>query len=181
MRLGRILLLVALVMVVGLGGFYLFSQQRSDAADAENQPVVVETIPVVFLVQPVSRGETIPPEKLALTDLPKSNVPQVYFSDLGEVIGRIASFDLQQGTFITQSMIVENPVDLIGTNVGSMHAAMIPAGMVAFPIPINRFSGLAYGLSQGDRVNVIVTLAMADFDTQFQTILPNYYCRSDSG
>ncbi|MEN8240694.1 MAG: SAF domain-containing protein [Chloroflexota bacterium] len=175
MRLGRILLLVALVIIVGLGGWWFLGQGGSDSgAGGDAAPVVVETIPVVFLVQPVSRGEIIPPEKIALTDLPKSNVPQVYFSDMGEVIGRIASFDLQQGTFITRSMVVENPVDLIGQNVGSDHAAMIPAGMVAFPIPINRFSGLAYGLSRGDRVNVIVTLAMADFDTQFQTILPNH-------
>jgi pilus assembly protein CpaB len=175
MRLGRILLLVALVIVIGLGGWWFLGQNGSDSGPSgQQQPVVVETVPVVFLVQPVSRGETIPPEKLAITDLPKSNVPQVYFSDLGEVIGRIASFDLQQGTFITQSMIVENPVDLIGTNIGSDHAAMIPAGMVAFPIPINRFSSLAYGLSRGDRVNVIVTLAMVDMDTQFQSILPNF-------
>ena len=173
MRLGRIILLLALVLVVGLGAFWLFGMQGGGGQEEAQQPVV-ETIPVVYLVQPVARGETIPAEKLAITDLPKGNVPQVYFSDMGEVIGRIASFDLQQGTFVTQSMIVDNVVDLIGSAVGSEHAAMIPAGMVAFPVPINRFSSVAYGLTQGDRVNVIVTLAMVDLDTQFQTRLPNY-------
>jgi pilus assembly protein CpaB len=180
MRLGRILLLLALVLVVGLGGAYFFFSQRGDGgggglseADIQATQAALETIPVVYLVQPVSRGETIPAEKLAYTDLPKSNVPQVYFDDIGEVIGRIASFDLQQGTFLTLSMVLDNPVDLIGSDVGSEHAAMIPAGMVAFPVPINRFSSVAYGLSQGDRVNLIVTLAMVDLDTQFQSILPN--------
>lgn len=180
MRLGRILLLLALVLVVGLGGAYLIFSQRGDGgggglSDAEIQATqaALETIPVVYLVQPVARGETIPAEKLAYTDLPKANVPQVYFGDIGEVVGRISAFDLQQGTFLTLSMVLDNPVDLIGADVGSEHAAMIPAGMVAFPVPINRFSSVAYGLSQGDRVNLIVSLAMVDLDTQFQSVLPN--------
>jgi Flp pilus assembly protein CpaB len=46
--------------------------------------------------------------------------------------------------------------------------------MVAVPIPINRFSGLAYGISTGDHVNIIATMAFVDLDTDFQTILPNY-------
>lgn len=180
MRLGRILLLLALVLVVGLGGAFLYFNQRGNGgggglsdADLQATQAAMETIPVVYLVQPVARGETIPQEKLAYTDLPKSNVPQVYFNDIGEVVGRISAFDLQQGTFLTLSMVLDNPVDLIGQDVGSEHAAMIPAGMVAFPVPINRFSSVAYGLSQGDRVNLIVTLAMVDMDTQFQSILPN--------
>jgi pilus assembly protein CpaB len=181
MRLGRILLLLALVLVVGLGGAFLYFNNRGDGnggemsdLDIQATQAALDTIPVVYIVQPVSRGETIPAEKLAYTDLPKSNVPQVYFNQIDEVVGRIAAFDLQQGTFLTLSMVLDNPVDLIGADVGSSHAAMIPAGMVAFPVPINRFSSVAYGLSQGDRVNLIVTLAMVDLDTQFQSILPNY-------
>jgi pilus assembly protein CpaB len=180
MRLGRILLLLALVLVVGLGGAFLYFQNRGDGdgagsdVDVQATQAALETIPVVYLVQPVSRGERFPAEKLAYTDLPKSNVPQVYFDEIEQVVGRIAAFDLQQGTFLTLSMVLDNPVDLIGADVGSRHAAMIPAGMVAFPVPINRFSSVAYGLSEGDRVNLIVTLAMVDLDTQFQSILPNY-------
>jgi Flp pilus assembly protein CpaB len=175
MRLGRIILLLALVLVVGLGAVLMSGNFLGGGGGGEDEVAPPpETIPVVYLVQPVSRGETIPAEKLALTDLPKGNVPQVYFSDMGEVIGKIANFNLQQGTFVTQSMIVDNVVDLIGSEVGSQHAAMIPAGMVAFPVPINRFSSVAYGITRGDRVNVIVTLAMADLDTEFQSKLPNY-------
>ena len=175
MRLGRIILLIALVLVVGLGAFLMFGMPGDDAQTADEQMrPVVDTIPVVWLQQPVSRGETIPREKLAITDLPEAQVPPVYFGTVEEVVGRIARVDLQQGTFVTQSMVVDNVVDLIGENVGSAHAAMIPGGMVAFPIPINRFSSVAYGITQGDRVNVIVTLAMVDLDTQFQSILPNY-------
>jgi Flp pilus assembly protein CpaB len=174
MRLGRIILLVALVLVVGLVAVLMSGNLGGGGGGNQEVIPTPETIPVVYLVQPVARGETIPAEKLALTDLPKGNVPQVYFSDMGEVIGKIASFDLQQGTFVTQSMVVDNVVDLIGSEVGSKHAAMIPAGMVAFPVPINRFSSVAYGITRGDRVNVIVTLAMADLDTEFQSKLPNY-------
>ena len=64
MRLGRIILLLALVLVVGLGAFWLFGMQGGGGGPEEAAPPVVETIPVVYLVQPVSRGETIPAEKL---------------------------------------------------------------------------------------------------------------------
>jgi pilus assembly protein CpaB len=56
---------------------------------------------------------------------------------------------------------------------GSDTALLIPAGMVAFPIPIDRFSSLAYGLRAGDHVNVIATMLMVDVDGNFQTQLPN--------
>jgi pilus assembly protein CpaB len=46
--------------------------------------------------------------------------------------------------------------------------------MVAFPVPINRFSSVAYGLTRGDYVDVIVTMAFVDLDTQFQTVTPNH-------
>jgi pilus assembly protein CpaB len=46
--------------------------------------------------------------------------------------------------------------------------------MVAVPVPVNRFSSVAYGISAGDRVNVIVTINFVDLDAEFQSILPNY-------
>jgi pilus assembly protein CpaB len=70
-------------------------------------------------------------------------------------------------------MVVSDPTQLV-SELHSDHAALIPPGMVAFPIPINRFSGLAYGITTGDKVNVIATVAFVDLDTQFQTALPNY-------
>jgi hypothetical protein len=70
-------------------------------------------------------------------------------------------------------MVLEDPVTLAGSDLGSDHAAAIPIGMVAFPIPINRFSGLAYGITAGDRINLIATMEFVDIDTQFQTALPN--------
>jgi pilus assembly protein CpaB len=56
---------------------------------------------------------------------------------------------------------------------GSDVALLIPPGMVAVSIPINRLSSVSYALERGDHVNVIVTLLFVDLDANFQTILPN--------
>jgi pilus assembly protein CpaB len=63
---------------------------------------------------------------------------------------------------------------LVGVPLGSEHSLLIPPGMVAVPVPVNRFSSVAYGISPGDKVNVIVTINFVDLDTQFQSILPNF-------
>ncbi len=176
MRLGRLLLLVALVLVVGLAAVYFLSQNGSSTQLTQEQIAATEaakqTVPVVYLAQPVVRGEVITGEKLAVSNLPKNDVPDVMFNTVSEVIGKMARFDLEQGVFLTSGMVMDD-LTMGSSDVGSEHATLIPEGMVAFPVPINRFSSVAYGISKGDRVNVIVTLAMVDLDTQFQSILPN--------
>ena len=177
MRLGRILLLVALVAILGLAAIFFLTNRGGGGTQGLTDEQVLateqaqETIPVVFLQQPVNRGETIALEKLGIKNLPKIEVPEVYFSDLTEVAGQISRFNLEQGTFVTEGMIL---TDLdTSSDSGSIHATLIPEGMVAFPVPISRFSSVAYGITKGDRVDVIVTMAFVDLDTQFQSITPN--------
>src|SRR5690606_8784234 len=61
--------------------------------------------------------------------------------------------------------------DLSGT--GSVAALSIPRGMVSVSIPIDRLSSVSYAPQPGDHVNVIVSMLMADYDPDFQTMLPN--------
>jgi pilus assembly protein CpaB len=175
MRLGRLLLLVALVIVVGGGALYFLTQQGgsgglTDAQIAQTQ-AALETVPVVFLQQPVARGEAIPIEKLGIKTLPKIQVPDIYFSDPNAVAGKLARLDLEQGVFLTEAMLMEGLS--VASDAGSEHARLIPEGMVAFPVPVNRFSSVGFGLARGDRVDVIVTQAFVDLDTQFQSETPN--------
>ncbi|MEJ2758900.1 MAG: SAF domain-containing protein, partial [Anaerolineales bacterium] len=130
----------------------------------------LQTIPVVTLKQPVTRGEVISEAKLEIKNLPITEVSEgSSFNAISQVVGQVARIDLPAGTFLNDSMILEN----VEESDGSDHAWLIPEGMVAFPVPINRFSSVAYGLSRGDSVDVIVTMAFVDLDTQFQSITPN--------
>jgi Flp pilus assembly protein CpaB len=56
---------------------------------------------------------------------------------------------------------------------GSDAALQIPAGKVAYALPVSRYSGVAWALQAGDHVDVIISLLMTDLDEEFQTALPD--------
>lgn len=178
MRLGRIFIIAALLLIVVLVLVYSFT------SGGEEEPVIpeediasteqaAELVPVIRLNQPVKRGEVIPVEKLEVFGVPKNIVADTMIQDVVDAAQKIARFDLQQGTILTSNMVIEDLSNLASANLGSEHATLIPAGMVAVPMPINRFSSVAYGLTRGDRVNIITTFSIVDMDFDFQTILPN--------
>lgn len=173
MRLGRLLLLVAIVAVVGIGAIYLIQNmdQGVPEADLQATQAALQTVTVVVLKQPVARGQTITDGMVEIRNLPIETVnADSTYSEIADVIGEIARIDLSAGTFLNQSMLLSN----LAESEGSDHAWLIDAGKVAFPVPISRFSSVAYGLTRGDNVDVIVTMAFVDLDTQFQSITPNY-------
>jgi len=57
---------------------------------------------------------------------------------------------------------------------GSSWAPFIPPGLTAVAIPITRLSSVAYGIRDGDYVNIIVTMLLVDVDPTNQSILPNF-------
>lgn len=177
MRLGRLLLLAAVLVVVGGGAIWFVTTQLNQADD--DVPVIV-TKSVLAISQSIVRGERLTREKINIIPLPENNVQEFMFVAEGDAKewlaafnaeGYIARFDMDFGTILTHNMVVEDPSEL--DDYGSNHAVFIPKGKVAFPIPISRFSSVAFGLSQGDRVNVIATMLFVDLDQQYQTMLPN--------
>lgn len=177
MRLGRILIIVAVLLIVLLLLVFSLSSRGGGGlteADIAATQAASEIVTVVILQQPVARGEVIPIEKLGIVELPRNAVSDAMISDVVDAAQKIARYDLQQGTYLTSNMVLEDFASLATSGVGSEHATLIPEGMVAVSIPINRFSSMAYGLTRGDRVNLITTFTMVDLDFDFQTILPNF-------
>ncbi len=171
MRLGRLLLLVAIVAIVGIGAIYLLSRPTAEPVNVAETEAMLQTVPVVVLKQPVARGNAITEGMVEIRNLPVDQVTEdSHFNAVSDVLNEIARIDLDTGTFLTQSMLLSNLAD----SDGSDHSWLIDAGKVAFPVPISRFSSVAYGLTRGDSVDVIVTMAFVDLDSQFQTITPNY-------
>jgi pilus assembly protein CpaB len=167
MRLGRLLIILAIVLILGLVAFYAVLN-LGGGQGAEGPP---QTTDIVIVTQPIARGNLITEESLGFQPLPTTNTISTMLTSKSQAVGKLARFDLEPGVPLMASMVAD-----LGEGIavgGSDTSLLIPAGMVAFPIPIDRFSSLAYGLRAGDHVNVIATLLLLDIDRDFQTALPN--------
>lgn len=168
MRLGRLLIIVSIVLILGLVAIY--AVLNLNAAPTANGDGATMT-DIVIVVQPIARGTQITAEALGTLAYPTDQVIATMVTNPNEAVGRLARFDLQAGEPLMTTMIVDEATQVVSG--GSDTSLQIPAGMVAFPIPIDRFSSLAYGLRKGDHVNVIATMLLVDMDSNFQTRLPN--------
>jgi Flp pilus assembly protein CpaB len=177
MRRGRIFIYLALILIIGLvavGVVYyrvlLPAQQAQQQQSAQATPVV-DVVNVIVVAQPIRRGTVLRGDMLSLVPIQRNLFIQGMFTNISEVEGRMAKFDLEQGVPITSGMLAETAEELSGA--GSVAALSIPRGMVAVSIPISRLSSVAYAPQPGDHVNVMVTLLLADLDTDFQSLQPN--------
>jgi Flp pilus assembly protein CpaB len=176
MRRGRIFIYLAFIIILALVAFVVVWRQflSPQVATSPQEPVltpVIPTVNVVVLTQSVSRGTALESAVLGLVPYQPELFIEGMFSDINEVDGRLAKFDLPSGIPLTSSMLVSSAEQLSDT--GSTAALSIPRGMVAVSIPINRLSSVSYAPHSGDHVNVIVSLLLVDLDTDFQTKLPN--------
>lgn len=174
MRRGRVVLyLVLIVILLGVGGFVgyqrYFSGGKSDAATEE--AAVPTTINVVVITQKTPLGTVLDETVLGTVPIAQDLFIEGMFTDMAEVVGYQARFDLDSGIPLTVNMLADSAEQL--SSQGSLNALSIPKGKVAMTIPINRLSGVAYGLERGDEVVVMGAMEFIDMDSEFQTILPN--------
>jgi len=141
-----------------------------------SQPVGVQNmVDIVIAIQDLPRGLKIPEDGVALKAWPESALPEAgsYFTDTAEVVGLIARTDLFRESPILRRQVVEDLRDIART--GSDAAAILPPGLVAVSIPLD-LSGVgqvAFGIRDGDYVDVILSFLFIDVDETFQTRLPN--------
>jgi len=175
MRRGRIFFYLAFILLLGLLAVVVvwqrFLKPGTGGEQAAEPTAVVDTVNVVVIAQAVSRGNVITAEALQLLPYPRTMYYSGMYTDIGQVMGKMAKYDLEPNTFLTASMLASSAEDLSAD--GSTIAMTIPRGMVAISLPIGRISSVSYPPQAGDHVNVIVTLRMIDVDTEFQTQLPN--------
>jgi pilus assembly protein CpaB len=174
MRLGRLLIIVAVVLIIGVVavGTFFFLQRGTpgpeETPDPTQQALESNTVEILVLLRPVNRGEQITDEVLGDLTYPRDLLLEgTITSDArSEVVGKRAKYYLAQGLYLTERMLSENLV-------GSDASLEIESGKIAVTIPIDRISSVAYGLQPGDRVDVISTMLFVDLDTDFQTAAPN--------
>jgi pilus assembly protein CpaB len=179
MRRGRIFFLLALIIVIGIALVYIVYSRglifpQAVGTEVVNEalftPTPIVTTKVVVVVQQVQRGDIITADILDYYDEPSDLVLPIMYTDVNQVVGKMARFTLDPYTVVTSNLVTDSPV----TELGSDDALFISPGMVAVSIPITRLSSVSYAPHRGDHVNVIVTMLFVDLDPAWQTILPNW-------
>ncbi len=177
-----LIVLVALVVVVvlpqlnpapaptpGNQGAQQVVQQPQSTALPTATPIVF--VDLVVAVQELPRGIVIPPNAVALRPWPQDAAPYSGLSNLEDVIGKRARTDIFREQPILSNMVVD---DLTGAaHVGSDAAAVLPDGLRAVSIPVDRLTSIAYAPQDGDRVDLIISMLFVDVDEDFQSIVPN--------
>jgi Flp pilus assembly protein CpaB len=187
-RSGRIFFLLALVIIVVIAAAAILMRDQIMALisppqeEQSAQPVVPTPMmqDIVVVIQPVKRGTALTEAMLGTVAYPQEDMVEgLFYTDLQDVVGKRAQFDLQPGTPVTPSLLSA------GTQ-GSFISFDIPPGMVAISVPIpikldevsdkntpDARYAVSYALQPGDHVDVISSLRIVDLDQDFQTALPN--------
>jgi pilus assembly protein CpaB len=174
MRRGRVFLYLSLILILLVAGGYLAYTnffRPTSPAEVPAEVVIPDQVDIVVITQRAPRGTVLDETVLGLIPLPRNLVIAGMFTDLAQVVGRQAKFDLDSGIPLTVNMLVDSAAQL--STAGSVASLSIPEGMVAKSIPINRLASVSYALRPGDRVVVIASLQFIDMDPDFQTKLPN--------
>lgn len=174
MRRGRVFILLALILLVGAVAAFLALGGIGGGAGGDQPtpaPTPVGEAEIVIAAQSISRGSIIPPESVFISPYPADYKVETMMDDIGQVVGKRARMDIGRGVPITENMITDQAGDLFA--VGSDASLAIPRGFTAIALPMDRFSGVAFALREGDQVDVLVTMLIIDLDTDFQSELPN--------
>jgi len=172
-RRGLIFIVLALLLIVALVAVAFVFRNQITAATTRTQPQVAQQpaqkmIGIVITTQAVPRGTTITESVLTTIPYPEKDlVAGTFFSEVKDVVGKQAKFDLDPRIPITSSMLVSGQV-------GSNAAFQIPRGLVAISIPITRLTAVSFAPVAGDHVNVIASMLLVDVDQNFQSKNPNF-------
>lgn len=172
MRRGRVLILLAVIVIIGLLlALFLLPRVIPSLLGATPTPVDVQ---IYYASQDIPQGEQITEDRLGTRTLPQTAVTDNMFTTAEKdvLLAKIAKYPLDNGVFITDSMVA-NPGESLETG-GPQWASVIPVGMNAIAVPTSRLASVAYGVQDGSHVNVTACMLMVDVDPSYQTILPNH-------
>ncbi len=186
MNRGRLLIVVAFVIILSVLIIVVLLPSLNPAPPqppiADNGQVIVQQvgptptpmqfIEIVIAVQDLPRGFRIPAEgAVALRPWPEVSTPVNAIFNLEDVIGKIPRTRISREQPILTTMITDDFQSL--DEVGSDAAAILPRGLIAISLPIDRRTSVAYAIQPGDRVDVLFSMLFVDVDDAFQTIAPN--------
>ena len=172
MRRGRTLILLLLIIIVGAALAYVYLMNQQQQPEEITTPTL-DLVDVVVAAQPIDQGSLLAEEQLATIQIPRENLVAVLYTgdQVDEVIGKKALYPIEQGVPITSAIIGE-PNESLATS-GPDWATQLNPGETAIAVPISRLKSVAYGATDGARVNVIACMLFVDVDASFQSQTPN--------
>jgi Flp pilus assembly protein CpaB len=133
--------------------------------------LLTETVEVVVSLQTVERGWQMTAAELITDTRFIDEVSDNVITNIEDAIGLYARTKIFQGETLTKDALVADP-GLIGqTEYGP--SSLIPPGYIALAVPMDRLSGVAYALNEGDYIDIMMTFLFYQIDEQFQTYLQN--------
>jgi Flp pilus assembly protein CpaB len=186
-RIGVLLIIVVLIVVlIGVGSLMLLGSaglgigapaEQEAAVGGTPAPTALPGVPIVIARadgQGIRRGREIREEDLDITFWPVQYLPPEPLSETEQVVGQIARTDIFPGQPVLGYMLFdrEDPTTEVA-QVGSNAALVIPQNYVAIAFPLTRLSSVAYGIREGDHVDVLMSFRFVDVDPDYQSMLPN--------
>jgi pilus assembly protein CpaB len=171
-RRGMTIILIAVLLIVIVGaiyGYLTFFNKPAGVAQPLSQPTPSgELVDIVLTTQAIAKGTQFTESVLTYVKYPRTElVSGTFITDMNEVLGKRAKFDLEARMPLTQGMVVDQPT-------GSLASFQIPTGMTAFSVPVTRETFVSYAPQMGDHVMMVGCMLLTDLDTNFQSKLPNY-------
>ena len=171
MKRGRTILLLLLVLVIAAAAVLLLMNRRGGGGTSQATPTpLVRYIDVIVASQAIPRASIIKEDVLGTIQIPEDKIVEGMITDPNAVIGKLAKYPFEQGIPITKNMLADSVLQI--AQGGSEAARLVPPGMTAISIPINRLSSAAYAIRDGDHVNVIASILFVDYDQLTQTSDP---------
>lgn len=140
---------LALAVVLGLAAAKVASDavaRNRGAGRAQG-----DTVQVVVAKGPLSPGQELTADLVALGPISAATAPAGSFTDPAALVGRVTSTALFAGQPVMAALLTP-----AGTAAGL--AAVVPNGMRALTVEVNEISGVAGMLLPGSRVDVVSTL-----------------------
>jgi Flp pilus assembly protein CpaB len=163
---------LVLILVVGVTALVLMSRGAPELPPDEGdglEPLPTpepEMEPVVIVVQPIRRGQRIPPDAVEIRRWEVDRLPAEPVYQLEDVVGGFAAVDLTPPRPLSAKQVKK--VVLGGSNV----SLAIPPGKVAYSFPVRLVAAVAGALEAGDRVDVMISWNVVVVDQDLQIKLP---------
>ncbi len=169
----RMFLILALIIFVVAGVIYIVFQfgGLGGGAGKATPTTEVSTYNIVFVAQDIPAGTEITKDSVIMGPWPRDLPLPGLMTEMSAVVGKRARIDLRRGEPVFSSQVVESGT--LVSDTASATALKIKPGKVAIAVPMNRLSGVAYSIGNGDHIMIIASLLYINIDAGFQTDMPN--------
>lgn len=165
MKRGRLLILIGLILACGTAAVvFLLLQNMSKTSTPK-----VETKEVVVVAQPLVEGESVD-DRLKAEARPVDSLPPeaLLKEDLAGTAGMLSKVNAAQGTIVYAGMLQTEEEMMAKSQLGNL----VEPGYVAVAFPISELSSVSYGVQANDLVDILVTFAFVELDTEDQIKQP---------